>query len=263
MNAPTKKKQIMNYIESQTLQNRIASLYGGDAKKAEKFKATLINVALDRALASCSAESIVKSALAIAEAQLPISKTLGLAYIVPFGKEAQPIISYKGYKHLLRRDGILLKARDVYKTDNFAIEHIGFDARFYLQPSGRQSDEKWQRENLIGVWVSLKYIDMGEVENVFVDRATLDKLSNMSQSRNSKYSPYNTGFWLEMYIAKAVGYVARKIGVSGEYIDKAFEIDNQTHPVKNAKPTTLDDDILEAEVEQLEEEENDGANEQS
>ena len=263
MNAPTKKQQIMRYVESKTLQDRIASLYGGDASKAEKFKATLINVALDRSLASCSAESIVKSALAIAEAQLPISKTLGLAYIVPFGKEAQPIISYKGYKHLLRRDGILLKAREVYKSDRFAIEHVGFDDRFYLQPQDRQSDEKWIKDNLIGIWVSLKYIDMGEVENVFVERATLDKLANMSQARNSKYSPYNTGFWLEMYIAKAVGYVARKIGVSGEYIDKAFDIDNQTHPIENAKPTTLDDDILDAEVEQIEEESNDGTNEQS
>ena len=243
-----RKQKLTKYLESQEVSKRLADLFGGDEKKASKFKATLFNIVLDPDLNSCSLPSILKSALAIAEAQLPISKQLGLAYIVPFKSEAQPIISYKGYKHLLRRDGILIKAREVYDVDEFKQEFDGFDDKFYLKVGGREDSEKWIKEHLVGVWVSVKYIDLEEVENFFVSREKLDQLANLSKAKNSKYSPYNTGFWLEMYLAKAVGYVARKIGVSGDAFEKAVEIENSQSNLFETDNKTEEIDIFEAEI---------------
>jgi recombination protein RecT len=247
-----RKKKLTSYLNNSETTKRLNDLFL-DNKKASKFKATLFNVALDSSLNNCNIESILKSALAIAEAQLPISKQLGLAYILPYGKEAQPSISYKGYKHLLRRDNILIKAREIYKCDDFQQVFDSFDDKFYLQVGARQDNEKWIKDNLIGIWIAVKYIDLDEVENFFVSREKLDQLANLSKSKNSKYSPYNTGFWLEMYLAKAVGYIARKIGVSGEAIGKVFEIENNQSELlqEDKHNNSNDEDIFDIEVETI------------
>ena len=248
-----RKHQLSSYINSKEVSKRLEDLFGGDEKKASKFKATLFNIALDKSLVSCELSSVLKSALMIAEAELPISKQLGLAYIVPFGREAQPIISYKGYKHLLRRDGILIKAREVYKTDDFKMEFDGFDDIFRLEVGKREDNEKWIRENLTGIWVAVKYTDINEVENFFVSREKLDQLANLSKAKNSKFSPYNTGFWLEMYVAKAVGYISRKIGVSGDNVAKAFEIENSQSTLLEEPQRNDGIDILDMEIEDISE----------
>ena len=248
-----RKAQLKGFLESKALSNRLSSIFG-DEKKAQKFKATLFNVALDKSLMNCELTSILKSALMIAETELPISRQLGLSYIVPFGKEAQPIISYKGYKHLLRRDNILIKAREVYNIDDFKMEYNGFDDVFKLVAGNRQDSEVWIKEHLKGIWIAVKYIDINEVENYFIPREKLEQLSNLSKSKNSKYSPYNTGFWLEMMTAKAVGYVARKIGVSGEAISKVFEIENNDTTLEKEaikEETKNDIDIFDVEVEDI------------
>jgi len=246
-----RKQQLGALLNSNEVSSRLTDLYGGDDKKSTKFKATLYNIALDKSLVNCDMNSIFKSALAIAEADLPISKQLGLAYIVPYGKEAQPIISYKGYKNLLRRDGMLIKAREIYTSDDFKMQFDGFDDIFHLTAGTRESNENWIKENLTGIWVSIKYIELNEVENFFVAREKLEQLSNMSKSKNSKFSPYNSGWWLEMMMGKAVGYIARKIGVSGDSLNKAFEIENsQTDLLKNVEVET-GADIFDAEVQDL------------
>jgi len=254
-----RKQELSKFLNSKEVSQRLEDLFGGDNKKATKFKATLFNIALDSSLNNCDLPSILKSALMIAEAQLPISKQLGLAYIVPFGREAQPIISYKGYKHLLRRDGILIKAREVYQTDDFKMEFNGFDDIFRLEVGKREENEKWIKENLAGIWVAVKYTDINEVENFFVSREKLDQLANLSKAKNSKFSPYNSGFWLEMYVAKAVGYIARKIGVSGDNVAKAFEIENSQSTLLEEPQKTDDNvDIFDVEVEDISENENKG-----
>ncbi len=250
-----RKEKITKYVESAEIKHRLLAMFG-DEKKAEKYKATLMNVALDNSLIKCNEASIIKSALAIAEAQLPISKQLGLAYIVPFGNEAQPIISYKGYKHLLRRDNILIKAREVYDVDEFKMEFDGFEDVFNLKVGERENNEKWIREHLVGIWVSVKYKDLDEVENYFVSREKLEQLANLSKAKNSKYSPYNSGFWLEMMLAKAVGYVARKIGVSGEQFEKVVKIENEYSELPSAENNGEEvEDVLDIEVEEIKEEE--------
>jgi len=248
-----RKQKLQNYLGRREVSERLSDLFA-DEKKASKFKATLFNVALDKSLVNCTLESVLKSALMIAEADLPISKQLGLAYITPYGKEAQATISYKGYKHLLRRDGILIKAREVYKTDEFKQEFDGFDDKFFLKAGERKDNEKWIKDNLIGIWVAVKYIDLDEVENFFVSREKLEQLSNLSKSKNSKFSPYNTGFWLEMMYAKATGYIARKLGVSGEAVSKAFEIENNNSALEVEYKQEASEDIFDIEVVDIEDE---------
>ena len=225
-----KKEKIVKYLGSPEIESRLTTLLAGDKKKADKFKSALLNIALDRSLASATPESIIKSALSIAEIGLPLSKNLGLAYIVSYKREAQPIISYKGWKELLRRSGIIVKERVVYDVDTFNVEYDGFDERFILLPNMRQrkeGDPKWVEKHLKGVWVAVKF-DNGEVQNWFVDRGKIEQLAAMSPALKAKkgHSPYETGWILEMYMAKAVGWVARRIGVNSETLEKAFEIEN-------------------------------------
>jgi len=156
---------------------------------------------------------------------------------------------------------VLIKTREVYNCDDFKIEFDGFDDKFTLIASNkREFSDKWIQANLKGIWVSVKYIELDEVENYFVSREKLEQLANMSKSKNSKYSPYNTGFWLEMMNAKAIGYVARKLGISGEAIAKAVEIENSDSSLKVDEVDTKEEevvDIFEVEVENINENEED------
>ena len=263
MNAVDKKKKIINLLNKDEVKGRILALLSGDEKKLESFKAALLNIALDKQLAKASPESIIKSALQIAELNLPLSKNLGLAYIVAYKNEAQAQVGYKGWQVLLRRSGILTKTRLIYDVDEFSIEYDGFEDKFRLVPNLEKREEterKWIEKHLIGGWVSFKFVNSGEVMNIFVPAKKIWQLINLSPAlrANKGYSPYETGFFLEMLLAKITGWASRRIGVDSEWMEKLFNVDNSTTELPQAKEEKVED-VLEAEVEIIEEKEEEEA----
>jgi len=75
-------------------------------KHADVFAAGVIEVvSSDVNLQKCDPQSILKSALALATLRLPINKSLGFAYVVPYKGIAQPQIGYKGLVQLAQRTG--------------------------------------------------------------------------------------------------------------------------------------------------------------
>ena len=227
-NITERKKQITTYLSSGEMTNRLASLFENDDKKAEKFKATIINIALDKSLQSCTVQSILKSALDIAEIGLPLAKGLGQAYIVKYKRDAQPVIGYKGWLALHERGGKSVKAKPVFACDEFEMIDNGFDETIVLKPNldeRKEYDVKWVEENLRGVLVAIRDNNTGIVSNTWVSMGKIRQIAGKSPSRNSDYSPYLE--WnLEMYMAKAIKYVTSKTPV-GEAIAKAIEIDNR------------------------------------
>lgn len=205
---------------------RIKSVLGNE-KKFAKFKSALVSMCLSDALNGCNLTSILQSAKDLAEIELDINPLLGQAYIVKYGENAQPIISYKGYITLAERFGKQVKAFAIFKCDTFEIDLSDFDEKIIFKPNiveRKESEDKWFKENLIGVLVKIKDTEDNSIKNQFVSKDKLFKIAGVSPSRHSKYSPYEK-WGEEMYLAKALKYVLSKMPMNDK-INRAIEIDN-------------------------------------
>lgn len=98
-----------------------------DAKRMQRIALTAITKNPD--LLRCDQRSFAVAVLQAAELGLEPSGALGHAYLVPYGRDCQLIISYKGMIALARRSGEILsiEARAVYERDTFAVRY-GVDA---------------------------------------------------------------------------------------------------------------------------------------
>lgn len=260
-----RKQQVTAFLKSDDVSSRIVSLFQKDDKKAEKFKATIINIALDSSLSTCTIPSILKSALDIAELELPLAKGLGQAYIVKYKKDAQPVIGYKGWLALAERSGKGVKAKPVFKCDEFSMEDNGFDETITFKPNFEERKDyepKWVNDNLRGVLVAVRDNASGMVSSTFVSFGKINQLAGKSPSKSSSYSPYAE--WnLEMYSAKAIKYVLSKTPMS-EVVSRAVEVDNKAD-IKmiedNKKPDTMNlndmmshgstEEVIDGEVEEV------------
>lgn len=224
-----RKTQLTTYLNAKETQDRILTLFNKDSKNADKFKSALMNVALDSSLAACTPASIIKSAFMLAELQLPLAKGLGQAYIVKYKNDAEAVIGYKGWLVLAERAGKSVKAKPVFKCDDFQIEDNGFDEIITFKPNYDAREDykpKWVDENLRGVLVAIKDNASGTVGVTFVSIGKLKQIAGVSPSvKKGGYSPY-TEWGLEMYQGKAIKYVLSKTALT-EQIGRAVEIDNQ------------------------------------
>ncbi|QLB20041.1 hypothetical protein A6B43_00415 [Vespertiliibacter pulmonis] len=245
--AVTRQSTIKALINGKATQTRIMQLLG-DSAKMEKFSATLINIALDGSLSTCSPASIVKSGLQAAELDLSLNKNMGLAYIVRYQKDAEFQIGYKGWQLLAKRAGIRLNVTPIYDCDEFEISSDGFDTTIKHIPNlDAQQDHlpEWVESHLKGVLVSTK--EDGEISHKFVSIGKIQQIAGVSPSKKKgSYSPYS--LWnLEMYMGKATKYVLSKMPMQ-EQIARAVEIENEVDKKQMTENQhSKDNDIFEAE----------------
>jgi len=106
----------MNSSTALTPVQKLKDVLGADSVKEQfrnaladnsaLFVASLIDIyANDQYLQKCPPQAVVMEALKAATLRLPINKSLGFAYIVPYGGEPQMQIGYKGYIQLAMRTG--------------------------------------------------------------------------------------------------------------------------------------------------------------
>lgn len=223
-----RKNQIVKIIESGEINSRLAALFSNDEPKATKFKATLLNIALDAGLQTCTPVSIVKSALMLAELDLPLAKALGQAYIVRYKQDAEAVVGAKGWLALAERAGKTIKVKPVYNCDEFEMIDNGFDETITLKPNldeRKEFEPKWVEENLKGILVAVRDNTTHVISNTWVSVGKIKQIAGKSPSRGKGFSPYND--WaIEMYQAKAIKYVLSKTAMN-ETIGRAVEIDNR------------------------------------
>jgi len=87
------------------------------------------------ALAKCDMGSVFLALMQCAELGLEPSGTLGGAYLVPYGRQCQLIVGYRGLLDLARRSGVLeqAEAHVVYERDTFEVE-FGLHPKFRHVP---------------------------------------------------------------------------------------------------------------------------------
>lgn len=230
-----RKNEVMVLLENKEIQERLCALCGNEASK-DKFKASLLNIALDSNLSACSMQSIVKASLDIAGLKLNLNKNLGKAYIVPrsvksgngYITEARIDIGYKGWLELAKRSKLSVKAHSVFDCDEFSYNVVGVDENMTLIPNfeaRQEHDSEWVKEHLKGVIVGIKDLKSGDSEIKFVSKGTLFKIMQQNDSvKKGRYSAYTD--WLhEMLLAKAIKSCLSKTAMSDE-IGLAVSYDN-------------------------------------
>jgi recombination protein RecT len=124
-------KEIVQYLKKPEIEKRFSEVLN---KNASSYVASLIQtIQTSDKLQKCDRVTILSAAMKAAALNLPIEQNLGFAYIIPYGKEAQFQIGYKGFIQLALRSGQIIKlnAIPVYegqlKSFDPLTENLTFD----------------------------------------------------------------------------------------------------------------------------------------
>jgi recombination protein RecT len=135
--APT--KDLRAFVESPAVKSRLQEMLG---KRATQFTTSLLQVVnSNKLLQNASKESIYTAAMTAAVLDLPIQNNLGYAWIVPYNKEAQFQIGWKGLVQLAQRSGqyksigVLEVYENQFESFNALTEEL--KGNFDLAPDGK------------------------------------------------------------------------------------------------------------------------------
>lgn len=115
--ATKEAKTLKGMLEMPAYKNKFNEMLG---KKAAGFMSSIIAVTNNnKYLAKANPATVIGAAAQAAMLDLPINQSLGFAYIVPYGNEAQFQLGYKGYIQLAQRSGqyVDIGAKTVYEGE--------------------------------------------------------------------------------------------------------------------------------------------------
>lgn len=115
--AQKEAKTLKGMLEMPAYKNKFNEMLG---KKAAGFMSSIIAVANNnKLLAKANPATVIGAAAQAAMLDLPINQSLGFAYIVPYGSEAQFQLGYKGYIQLAQRTGqyVDIGSKTVYEGE--------------------------------------------------------------------------------------------------------------------------------------------------
>ena len=151
-------------------------------------------------LLDCEPASILKAAMTATSLGLECDGVLGGAYLVPYGKEAQFIIGYRGLIELARRSGniVSIEAHVVRRGDLFRCR-LGTEGFIEHEPN-------WETDELgemFCVYAVAKFKDGGHQFEVMT-RAQVDAIRRSSKAGNF-------GPWKDHYDEMARKSVVRRL----------------------------------------------------
>lgn len=115
--AQKEAKTLKGMLEMPAYKNKFNEMLG---KKAAGFMSSIIAVTNNnKYLAKANPATVIGAAAQAAMLDLPINQSLGFAYIVPYGNEAQFQLGYKGYIQLAQRSGqyVDIGSKTVYEGE--------------------------------------------------------------------------------------------------------------------------------------------------
>jgi len=152
-------------------------------------------------LLECEPASILKAAMTATSLGLECDGVLGGAYLVPYGREAQFIIGYRGLIELARRSGNLtsIEAHVVRRGDSFRCK-LGTEGSIEHEPN-------WEADELgemFCVYAVAKFRDGGGHQFEVMTRAQVDAIRKSSKAGNF-------GPWKDHYEEMARKSVVRRL----------------------------------------------------
>lgn len=216
----------------------------GDKELARQFVADISTVVSGNyKLQSCEAGSILSAGLVAQSLKLPLTQSLGFAYVIPYGDKAQFQIGYKGLIQLAQRSGQFksIGARPVHEGEYVGQDKHGedifkFDHKFDLEPivgyyayfellNGFEKSVYWTKEQCEAhaKRYSKSYGNGSDTDNwtkMFDQMA----LKTVLKQLLSKYAPLST----EMINAVKYDQAVIKEDGTAEYVDNEEDETNDT-----------------------------------
>lgn len=200
--SPDFKKEIKNALPKHLTADRLARIALTEVRKNPK-------------LTECTIESFASSVLTASQMGLELGGAFGQGYLVPYGKECQLILGYRGMVELAHRSGKIknLHADAVYSNDFFDFEY-GSDPFLKHKPNIHQARGEFTHAyacaSLIG----------GGFQFVVLSKEEIDKIKN-----NSKSSYIWNNYYNEMGKKTAIRRIFKLLPVSAEIVNLLFKED--------------------------------------
>lgn len=239
-------KAVAKTVKGGTIYDLIESMKGQIQRalpshiKLDRFiRTALTAVRQNPALATCSKESFL-SALMMAS-QLGIEpNVLGGCYFVPYGKECQFLIGYRGMIDIARRTGQIqsIYAECIYEHDTYEVE-LGLERKLIHKPL-----LEGDRGKVIYTYAVAHYKD-GGYDFVILAESEIDKIKKSSKSANSAYSPWSN-FPDEMRKKTCIRRLFKILPVSPEIVS-SIERNDETVKKEISADMTIDVDAVEVE----------------
>lgn len=218
--------QMKNLIKNQGMQNLFA-----DALKENKdrFLASIIDLYNgDSYLQGCDPKEVIMEALKAATLNLPINKSLGYAYIVPFKNKGkltpQFQIGYKGYIQMAQRSG-------QYKALNAGIMYEGMEVKKDFLRGTFEIIGEPKSDKVIGYFAYFQLLN-GYEKAIFMTKEDItNHAKRYSQAYDSDYSPWKKQFD-EMAQKTVIKKLLSKYGVLTTEFQDAIKEDEDREVLK-------------------------------
>ncbi len=191
-NKPVTNQQTMgnmtlkSMINNETTKKKFRDLLGN---KAQGFLVSILNTTNGNdQLQKADPNSILKAGIVAATLDLPVDPNLGFAYIVPYGREAQFQLGYKGYIQLAIRTGQYsrINVTELYEGQFISYDPITDILEYDL--NNKLSDEV---THYVAYFKTIngfeKYFVMGKEE-------VTNHAKTYSKAYTSKHSPWQKDF---------------------------------------------------------------------
>jgi recombination protein RecT len=188
--SPNMQAQIRAALPRHMTPERLARIVTTEIRKVPK-------------LAECTPISFFGAVIQCAQLGLEPGNSLGHAYLLPYGKDVQLIIGYRGMIDLARRSGqiISIDARAVYEGDKFSCR-LGLDPHIEHEPDWSNVN-RTNGDKLQFVYAVAKLKD-GGIQFDVMSRAEVEGIRARSKAGNN-------GPWRTDYQAMALKTVVRRL----------------------------------------------------
>lgn len=168
----------------------------------------------DKSLQACDPVKVVAECVKAAALNLPIVKSLGFAYVVPYKNVPTFIIGYKGLIQLAQRTGQYktINADVVYEGEMRGLEKLSGN----IDLSGERISDK-----VIGYFAYFKTV-YGFEKILYMTKSDVEAWANKySKSVSSPYSPWQTEFD-KMALKTVLSRLLRTYGIMTTELQEAF-----------------------------------------
>jgi len=177
-----------NILQSESFKRQVAMALPRHMTPDRFLRIALTELRKNPKLNDCDHKSFLGAIVQCSQLGLEPGDGRGLAYLIPYGKDCQLQIGYKGLMELARRSDQIqsIQAQCMYSNDLFEFEY-GLDDKLRHIPS------RDNRGEMIGAYAIAKFKDGGYQFEVMFKEA-IDKIKSTSKAAKSSYSPWNTHY---------------------------------------------------------------------
>jgi recombination protein RecT len=189
------------------------------AHNAPLFIASLIDIyGGDTNLQKCQPSAVIMEALKAATLRLPINRSLGFAYIVPYGSKPEFQIGYKGYIQLAMRTG-------AYRYINADVVYGGEFVRYDKLTGELDISGSKTSSDVVGYFAFMETVNGFRKTIWWPYNQMKDHAKRYSKSYTHGSSPWQTEFD-KMALKTMLRALLGKFGVMSIDMVKAFEVDS-------------------------------------